>query len=921
MESRYSPSDIESRWLESWNQHSQFAPQESSKGTDAYSLVIPPPNVTGALHLGHALNNTVQDILTRWQRKSGKRTLWVPGTDHAGIATQAVVEKRLKEDENKTRHDIGREALVKRIWDWKDEYEARISGQLQAIGSSCDWKRQRFTLDPMCAQAVRQTFFKLFAKDLVYRGKRLVNWDAHLQTAVADDEIEHINVKGHMWYFRYPLADGSDSLPVATTRPETLLGDTAVAVNSQDDRYKHLIGKKLKIPFVDREIEIISDDILVDPDFGTGCVKVTPAHDPNDYETGLRNNLEMINLLNEDGTFNENAGPFAGLDRKEVRTQVVAGLEELGLMDKIEDHEHQVGHSDRSKTPIEPYLSDQWFVAMSEIAEPALEAVRQKRIKFHPERYANTYLDWLGEKRDWCISRQLWWGHQIPIWTCDTCTEKELESAWGSRDDIVWKQTSRGFLICAAEEDLPEDAIPGHRIIRDPDVLDTWFSSALWPLSTLGWPEKTPLLEEFFPTSVLVTGRDIISLWVARMVVFSLVHTDQVPFRHVYIHPTIMDGQGQRMSKSKGNGVDPLDIVDQYGTDALRFTMTSLATDNQDSRLPVKKVKDENGQEVNTSEKFEQGRNFANKLWNASRFVQPHLAETGDANSLKINPELLALEDHWILSRLNTTILKVNQSLEAYKFSEIVNVLYKFTWDDFCSRYLEIKKPIITGQSSELKTNGLAVFASVLKTLIHVLHPVMPFITEELNQVLFNTNKSPDQNLIVTPWPQVDETAINKEIEDQFEAIFGIVEAVRSVRGQYSVSPTQPLSSEVHFDSQVQLRLILSSSQLIQTLAKLENLETKMTAEAPQFSAQTIINGGIVYVALEGILDKEKEISKLEKEISKTKSFISGLEKKLSNERFVNNAPEAVVEGEKNKLANQKETLAKAEAAIAELKA
>lgn len=910
MESRYSPNDIETRWLDNWNAKKQFAPQGEG---EPFSMVIPPPNVTGALHLGHALNNTVQDILARWQRKSGKRTLWVPGTDHAGIATQAVVEKRLKQDEHKTRHDIGREALVQRIWDWKDEYEGRISGQLKKIGSSCDWERQRFTLDPMCARAVRQTFFKLFQKDLIYRGKRLVNWDAHLQTAVADDEIEHQTVKGHMWYFQYPLADGSGSMPVATTRPETLLGDTAVAVNSQDERYKHLIGKTLKVPFVHREIQIIADDELVNPEFGTGCVKVTPAHDPNDYETGLRHNLEMINLLNVDGTFNENAGPFAGLDRKKVREEVVAGLEELGLMDKVEDHEHQVGHSDRSKTAIEPYLSDQWFVAMSEIAEPALEAVRNKDVQFHPERYANTYLDWLGEKRDWCISRQLWWGHQIPIWTCSTCTEEELQAAWGDREDVEWRLGDHGYLICAAEEDLLEDSLPGHTLTRDPDVLDTWFSSALWPLSTLGWPEQTPEVQEFFPTSMLVTGRDIISLWVARMVVFSLVHTDQVPFKHVYIHPTIMDGKGQRMSKSKGNGVDPLDIIEQYGTDALRFTMTSLATDNQDSRLPVKTVKNEDGTSVNTSEKFEQGRNFANKLWNACRFVQPHLAEVTD---LTIKDELLELEDQWILSRLNTTISKVNQALEDYKFSEIVNVLYKFTWDDFCSRYLEIKKPIITGEdSTPQKTNGLAVFASVLKDLINVLHPVMPFITEELNQVLFK-----GQDLIESPWPEVQSQRVLPEVEAKFDSIFSIVEALRSVRGQYAVSPNLELTAEVHFDSESQTNSVNESLGLIKTLAKLAALEIKPKAQPPEFSAQSIIPGGMVYVPLEGILDKDKEISKLEKEIERTLSFISGVEKKLSNERFVSNAPQAVVDGEKAKLATQTETLAKAKAALAELK-
>ncbi len=914
MESRYSPSDIESPWLEKWQQTGAYAPQGQG---EPYSIVIPPPNVTGALHLGHALNNTVQDILIRWQRKVGKKTLWVPGTDHAGIATQAVVERRIKEDENKTRHDIGREALVSRIWDWKDEYEARITGQLKKIGSSADWDRQRFTLDPVCADAVRQTFFKLFSKDLIYRGKRLVNWDAHLQTAVADDEIEHQTVKGHMWYFRYPLADGSGYLPVATTRPETILGDTAVAVHSQDERYKDMIGKKLRIPFVDREITVIADDILVNPDFGTGCVKVTPAHDPNDYETGLRNNLEMINLMNVDGTYNENAGPFEGIDRRKVRKLVVAGLEELGLMDKTEDHEHQVGHSDRSKTPIEPYLSDQWFVAMADIAEPALEAVRSGEIEFHPKRYANTYLDWLGEKRDWCISRQLWWGHQIPIWSCSTVSENELQAKWGQDPTVSWKKVEQGFLICASEIDIEEDALVGHKLTRDPDVLDTWFSSALWPLSTLGWPHTNEGIEEYYPTSVLVTARDIISLWIARMVVFGIQHTGKVPFKHVYIHPTIMDGQGQRMSKSKGNGVDPLDIIEQYGTDALRFTMASLATENQDSRLPVKKVINEEGVEINTSEKFEQGRNFANKLWNACRFVQPHLAEAQQAGSqLNYTMEDLALEDKWILSRLHSAINNVNSALETYRFSDIVAILYRFTFDDFCSRYLEIKKPIITNpESSDLKTTGLAVFSSVLKDLINVLHPVMPFITEELNKVLYVD--SPD--LITSPWPAFDSTIVNQDIENQFDAIFGIVEAVRSVRGQYAVSPILELAVSVQFDEESQATLVNQSTDLIKTLAKLSEVSISQKTETPAFSAQVIISGAVIYVPLEGILDKEKEIGKIEKDIVKTKSFISGIEKKLSNERFVNNAAESVVKTEKEKLATQKDKLEKAYAALTEL--
>jgi valyl-tRNA synthetase len=624
METRYNPSDVESSWHKNWNDKHAFRPNGTG---ESYSIVIPPPNVTGALHLGHALNNTVQDILVRHARKLGKNTLWVPGTDHAGIATQAVVEKRLLELEGKNRHDIGREALVGRIWDWKEEYEARITNQLKMMGSSCDWERQRFTLDPMCAQAVRHTFFNFFQKDLIYRGKRLVNWDTHLQTAVADDEIYHETVQGSMYHFKYVLADGSGFLPVATTRPETMLGDSAVAVHPEDVRYQAFIGKMLTVPFVNRQIPVIADAELVDPAFGTGCVKVTPAHDPNDYQTGLRHNLPQINIMTTAGLVNENGGEFEGLTFPKARKAIVKGLEELGLLIEIKDHEMQVGHSDRSKTPIEPFLSNQWFVAMGDLAQKALDVVENGTIKFTPERYSKTYMDWLGEKRDWCISRQLWWGHRIPIWYADGPNDHEMKTAFGHRDDVVYKLAENGktWLICVENGELEVDELPGFSLTRDDDVLDTWFSSALWPHSTLGWPLQTSDLSTWYTTSVLVTSRDIISLWVARMVITGLENVGKIPFDRVYIHPKILDGEGKTMSKSRGNGVDPLDIIEKYGTDALRWTMCGMCTDNQDARLPVKPEVLEDGRTINTSEKFETGRNFANKLWNAVRFVHPHL--------------------------------------------------------------------------------------------------------------------------------------------------------------------------------------------------------------------------------------------------------------------------------------------------------
>ena len=916
METRYNPKEVESRWLDQWISKNDFKPTGKGKH---FSVVIPPPNVTGALHLGHALNNTIQDILVRYRRKTGRNTLWIPGTDHAGIATQAVVEKRLFQLEKKTRHDLGREALVQRIWDWKEEYEKRITTQLRSLGSSCDWDRQRFTLDPVCAKAVRHAFFSLFKKGLIYRGKRLVNWDTHLQTAVADDEIYHETVKGHFWTFKYPLADGSGYIPVATTRPETILGDTAVAVHPDDPRYKHLVGKMLRVPFVNREIPVIADGLLVDPEFGTGSVKVTPAHDPNDYATGLRHKLPMINILIHDGTLNENAAQFQGLKGSKAREAVVAALEAEGLLIQVEDHEMQVGHSDRSKTPIEPFLSDQWFVKMDTLAENAMNAVKNGEVKFVPERYARNYLDWLGEKRDWCISRQLWWGHQIPIWHCEGGSETLLQQAFGDRNDIFWYQAENGaWLVCSQDQDLPSDAVPGCILTRDADVLDTWFSSALWPHSTMGWPEPTADLKDFYPTSVLVTSRDIITLWVARMVLFSQENMGTIPFHEVYIHPKILDGQGRTMSKSLGNGVDPLDIIEKYGTDALRFVMATLCTDSQDARLPVKPETLEDGRTINTSDKFEIGRNFSNKLWNACRFLYPHLEQAGalSGQELTLDESLFALEDRWILSRLHSTLQDATRMLEQYRFAELTAFLYRFVWDDVCSQYLEIKKAVINREQLDAeKKNAMALLSTVLRTVIDLLHPVMPFITEELNGILFPGS----DRVISRPWPLAQSSYINPNIEKAFDRIFAVVEGVRSVRGRYGVSPAHKVNAFIRTDNESTSESLIQCQHILRDLGGLESITCGVELAKPKFSAAVVVPEGELFIPLEGMLDPAAEMARLRKEIEKAQSFAASIQKKLSNEKFVSGAPQAVVDAEKQKLATQLDIVAKCQNALTEL--
>jgi len=953
---QYNPKDIEKRIYSDWETAESFRALPDNK--TPYCIMIPLPNVTGALHLGHAINETLQDTMTRYHRMLGDNALWQPGTDHAGIATQAVVEKRLFEEEGKTRHDLGREGLVERIWDWKETYGNRIIEQLKSMGCSCDWERTRFTLDEVCTRAVRHTFFKMFKDGLIYRGKRMVNWDAMLQTSVSDDEVIHETVQGNLWYYWYPVKDSDEKVLIATTRPETMLGDTAVAVHPEDERYKHLIGKTAILPLTNREIPIIGDSELVDREFGTGCVKVTPAHDPNDYECGIRNNLEMLNILNPDGTINENGGQFNGMDRYEARKAVVKALEEQGLMEKIEPHENQVGHSDRSKTPIEPYLSDQWFVKMADLAQQAMDVVTNGKIKFHPERYAKMYIDWLSEKRDWPISRQLWWGHRIPIWYAKGCSEEDLKKSFDGREDVAWRWDDEysQWLICAETEELSKDAVPGFTIEQDPDVLDTWFSSALWPYSTLGWPDETPDLKFWYPTSVLITNRDIVTLWVARMVMTGLYNIGDIPFHDVCVHVTICDGQGKRMSKSKGNGVDPLDIIEQYGADALRFVMAHMATETQDVRMPVQykcphcgqltpqtaenmgsktldclkcnkmmatrwadeNVQKENGLALLTSDKFEIGRNFANKVWNASRFAVMNLEEgipiltPEELLNCKLQIENLTSDEKWILERLAETVEKLSSDLDNFHFHDYANGLYDFIWSDFCDWYLESAKSDLHGENEENKKRAKIVLASVLSEIVKLLHPVMPYMSEEIWQLLHKVaGKEPGTMLIKASWPKAQKGFCPPELLEQVKSKFELIRLGRSLRSDLNIQPSVKVKFAIKPNSEETENFL---SKNIDTLKKFLNSDEIDIDK--NFSSKTPLPSHVgteatIFLFPDSALDKEAELKRIGKQIEKVESYISSLEKKLSNEKFVGNAPAEIVEKEREKLSNAKEKLAK----------
>jgi valyl-tRNA synthetase len=922
---QYDPQDAQRRWYDFWVEKGYFH-ADPSRPNPPYSIVIPPPNVTGALHLGHALNNTLQDILIRWRRMQGFDALWMPGTDHAGIATQAVVERRLLEEEKKTRHDLGREALVARIWVWKDEYEKRILSQLRLMGCSCDWERTRFTLDPTCARAVRLTFFRLFQDNKIYRGKRLVNWDTQLRTAVADDEIYYEDVQGHLWTIKYPVAGGTDgeALHVATTRPETMLGDTAVAVHPDDPRFKHLIGKSATLPLTGRTIPIIGDPILVDPKFGTGCVKVTPAHDPNDYQTGVRHKLPMINLLNPDGTYNENAGVYAGLPGRVVRKRVVADLEAQGLLEKVEPYATRLNFSDRSKTPIEPYLSDQWFVRMDTLAQDAMDAVTSGRVKIHPERYAKSYLDWLGEKRDWCISRQLWWGHRIPIWHYSGEDERDLQQAFGGRPGVTWRRgEDGGWLICAEDDRALDECgakLPGgaEALEQDPDVLDTWFSSALWPISTLGWPEETAALKKYYPTSVLSTARDIISLWVARMVIFGLFNRNDVPFRDVFIHPVIQDGEGRRMSKSAGNGIDPVDIIDLYGADALRFTLALAATETQDLRMPVDKAKLPDGRVVNTSERFEQGRTFPNKFWNAARFALMNLEGYEPAPVERAD---LPIEDRWILSLLAATTAATTADLEAFGFAEATRRLRDFTWNDFCDWYVEFVK----GRLREPKSRPLAqrVLAAVLDGLCRLLHPIVPFLTEQVWQALGQVAPCrglPEpalaaESVCIASWPAYPADWADRESEQVIGLWQETTKALRNLRAERNV-PKEAKIAPILIAAEPAASRLRQGEPFIRSLAPAATLTIAPAADRPAESAVVVLPEVEIILPLADLIDKEAEAARLRKTVADLDRQLASVQAKLRNESFTSRAPAEVVAQQR---AKEAELLAQRAAVLAVL--
>jgi len=930
----YDPASVEERIYRAWEEGGYFHVEPDAPGerSDTFTIVIPPPNVTDRLHLGHALNNTIQDILIRWRRMQGRKALWVPGTDHAGIATQAVVERRLFEEGKKTRHDIGRAGLVERIWAWRRRSGDIILDQLRKIGSSCDWRRTRFTLDEMLSRAVRQAFFRMFKDGLIFRGKRLVNWDTHLQTAVADDEVYHETVQGHLWHVRYPVkGEPGRFVTVATTRPETMLGDTAVAVHPKDERYKDLVGKTVILPLLGREIPVIADGLLVDPKFGSGCVKVTPAHDPNDYEAGRRNGLKMINILEPDGRINAAGGPYAGLDRFEARKRVVADLEEQGLLAAVEPYQTEVGHSDRSKTPIEPYLSDQWWVRMGDLADRTMEAVTSGRVCFHPERYARTYLDWLGQKRDWCISRQLWWGHRIPIWSCPTCSEADLGRAFAGRADVAWRpDEARGGYVVSALEDLAPDAVPGHTLVQDPDVLDTWFSSALWPLSTLGWPDETADLRTFYPTDVLVTAREIITLWVARMVMMGLYCRNEVPFKDVYIHAMIQDGEGRPMKKSLGNGVDPLEIVASHGADALRFTLAWMTTETQDVRMPVE-INPETGR--NTSPKFDMGRNFCNKLWNVARFVLMNLE--GIQNNA-FSEFWLCLEDKWILGCLEGTKRTVDEFLGRFQFQRALMSLYRFVWDDFCDWYVEAIKPRLAGVSKSQNARVVAqcVLVYVLDQTLRILHPFIPFVTEEiwkaLNRALGNrglwdfADAPPGKFLIDAVWPQQNKHMYKwykypDPVPISFQFVRSVVVAVRNIRNKFQVPPSTPLKILIKTNGPMPHDW-QEVEWLIRNLGGVEALEAGPEVDKPPRSAAEVVGGAEVYVPLAGLIDLAAERKRLEERIAKERKFLAGIEKKLTNESFVAKAPPEVVERDRARADEVRKAVQALEANLADLK-
>ncbi|MFP4198618.1 MAG: valine--tRNA ligase [Halanaerobium sp.] len=867
LEKTYDPAKTEDKWYDYWLENNYFAPREKiedEQGT--FSIVMPPPNITGQLHMGHALDNTLQDILTRWKRMQGYRSLWLPGTDHASIATEVKVVDKMRE-EGVEKEDMTRNEFLEKAWEWKEEYGTRITNQLKKMGSSCDWSRERFTLDEGCSDAVEEVFIKLYEEGLIYQGDYIVNWCPSCHTTLSDIEVEHKETEGKFYHYKYPYKDREGYITIATTRPETMLGDTAIAVHPSDERYKDLVGEKVIVPLVNREIEIIADE-YVDSEFGTGMVKVTPAHDPNDFEIGRRNDLETVTVIDEDAKMTEAAGEaYAGLDRYEARKKVIEDLEAEDLLVKIEDHLHNVGECYRCDTVIEPLISKQWFVKMQPLAEPAIKAVEESDINFVPDRFSKVYMNWMNNIRDWCISRQLWWGHRIPVYYCNDCDEV-----------IVSKQEPESCPNCGSSS-----------LHQDEDVLDTWFSSALWPFSTLGWPEDTDDLESFYPTDVLVTGRDIIFFWVARMIFMGLKFQDEKPFSDIYIHGLIRDAQGRKMSKSLGNGIDPLDIIEQFGADALRFTLITGNTPGNDMRF--------------REERLEASRNFANKIWNASRFVLMNLEDfdLDDFDESDLKP---TLADDWMKSRISTVAGEIDDALERYNFGEMSGSLYDFIWNEFCDWYIELLKArLYQDQDPEAKLTAQYYALNTLESLLRLLHPVMPFITEEIWQKLPGT----EGTIMRAQYPKKDEAGLNKEAEAKMDLVMSVIKSVRNIRNEMKVNPGRRIKALLSAPA-AKAEILEEGRSYIENLARIKDLKIGgEDIERPDKVSTSIVSEVEVILPLEGMIDLDKEIARMEKEIEEMEFEIKRAEGKLNNEGFVNNAPAELVEQERGKLKEYRE--------------
>ena len=854
----YDPQSFEKKWYAFWEENGLFH-QEVDMDKDPYSIVIPPPNVTGQLHMGHAMDNTLQDILIRWRRMQGYNTLWMPGCDHAGIATQAKVEEALRK-EGKSRYDLGRDKFLDRVWEWKETFGSRIMEQLRSLGSSCDWERERFTMDEGCSAAVREVFVSLYEKGLIYQGTRITNWCPRCNTAISDIEVEHETEAGHLYHLRYPVEGSDEFVQIATTRPETMFGDTGVAVHPEDERYQHLIGKMLVLPGVGRRIPVFADE-YVDPAFGTGAVKVTPAHDPNDFEMGQRHDLEQIVVLNNDGTMADSTGKYAGLDRYDCRKQLLKDLDEAGYLVKIDEHEHAVGHCSRCNTTVEPLVSKQWFVKMESLAKPALEAVTSGEIQFVPERFTRTYLNWLENIRDWCISRQLWWGHRIPAWYCEDCGETVV-----SREDVT---------VCPK--------CGKNHLHQDEDVLDTWFSSGLWPFETMGWPEETAELKQFYPTSVLVTGYDIIFFWVARMVMMGLEFGKEIPFKHVFIHGLVRDSQGRKMSKSLGNGIDPVEVIDKYGADTLRFMLITGNTPGNDMRFYWERV--------------EAARNFANKLWNASRFMLMNLE--GFDKSFVPTEDDYTLADQWILSRYAKTVQAITENLEKFELGEAARSLYEFIWNEFCDWYIELAKArLYDTENQRPRQTAQYVLGYVLERTLRLLHPFMPFITEEIWQHIPHEGKS----IMVSSWPADEAAKINDGAEADMTAVMDAIKAIRNMRAEVNAAPSR--KSEVVLQiAEAHLReaFAANTGYLTVLASALPVTIESMTAEKPANAMTAVVDGIEIYLPLKGLIDVAKETDRLNKEMETLDKEIKRLVGKLSNAGFIAKAPAEVVEKEREK--------------------